>query len=451
MKRALPLRPERSHIVWATVTGIPVLTLIGLVVLGYVYDWGWVGVSEATRPKPTDQALRWEKTLWDWLQLLVVPVAVAVGTFALNQAAKKREEESQQEQKEREQSIEEQRRKNDLEIEERRAHDAALNTYLDQMGQMLLAEGLRSSEEDADLRVLARARTLTTLGRIGPAHKGSVLRFLQEASLINKEKPVIRLFSADLSGADLAAFLLQDADLRSANLAGADLEQAIMFSALLRSADLRGARVESAFLRFADLRGAKLNNASLKRTWLLQANLEGADLRGANLQGADLSETNLTRAKLNGVTAGAVEIDGYRFQFKLDKANLTGASFVGADLSGATLYEANLDSTDLSGANLSWADLREADLRYTNLSDADLSYAELRYARINTMLRDVNLRNASFLGTNLENADLWGSQLHGANLSKAAGLTQEKIEQAIGDESTRLPRDLKRPEAWIRR
>lgn len=197
------MRPERSHIVWATVTGIPVLTLIGLVVLGYVYDWGWVGVSEAIRPKPADQALRWEKTLWDWLQLLVVPVAVAVGTFALNQAAKKREEESQQEQREREQSIEEQSRKNDLEIEERRAHEAALNTYLDQMGQMLLAEGLRSSEEDADLRVLARARTLTTLGRIGPAHKGSILRFLQEASLINKKKPVIRLFSADLSGADL--------------------------------------------------------------------------------------------------------------------------------------------------------------------------------------------------------------------------------------------------------
>jgi hypothetical protein len=49
------------------------------------------------------------------------------------------------------------------ELEQDKTQDAALQAYLDQMGQMLLDKDLRSSAVDSDLRTLARVRTLITL------------------------------------------------------------------------------------------------------------------------------------------------------------------------------------------------------------------------------------------------------------------------------------------------
>jgi uncharacterized protein YjbI with pentapeptide repeats len=81
------------------------------------------------------------------------------------------------------------------------------------MGQLLTKEGLRSSEEGSDVRVLARSQTLTVLQGLGPDRKRSLLRFLYESHLIDNDNPIVRLAGADLRGADL-----KGADLRGANL-----------------------------------------------------------------------------------------------------------------------------------------------------------------------------------------------------------------------------------------
>jgi len=157
-----------------------------------------------------------------------------------------------------------------LELEQEKAQDAALQTYLDQMGQMLLNEDLRSSEEDSDLRTLARARTLTTLRALEDAgRKTQVLRFLAEANLVQgayESSPVISLAHADLRGTDLS-----DADLSDADLSDATLSDAILRRAYLGDADLRGTD-----LSFTDLSGADLSFANLSG-----ANLSGAILRDA--------------------------------------------------------------------------------------------------------------------------------------------------------------------------
>src|SRR5215217_4166026 len=48
-------------------------------------------------------------------------------------------------------------------IEQDRAQNDALQKYLEQMGQLLTKEKLRSSEAGPDVRTLARAQTLTVL------------------------------------------------------------------------------------------------------------------------------------------------------------------------------------------------------------------------------------------------------------------------------------------------
>src|SRR6266568_4720274 len=51
--------------------------------------WDWTGFTGYSPPTPQYQR---GKTLWDWLQLLVIPLMLAIGGFWLNQLQKSRDE-----------------------------------------------------------------------------------------------------------------------------------------------------------------------------------------------------------------------------------------------------------------------------------------------------------------------------------------------------------------------
>ena len=104
-----------------------------------------------------------------------------------------------------------------------------------------------------------------------------------------------------------------------------------------------------------------------------------------------------------------------------------------ADLSHAWLPSANLRYADLYEANLSDANLQEVNLSGANLSRANLSRANLSGAN----LSDANLRGAKLSDANL----LW------ADLSRA-DLTQDQLNGALGNNSTKIPHGLTRPERW---
>lgn len=80
-------------------------------------------------------------------------------------------------------------------------------------------------------------------------------------------------------------------------------------------------------------------------------------------------------------------------------ANLTKTNLIGANFAGALLIAANLKNTDLSGANFIGADLRDTDLR-------------------------------------------------GADLEYSIFLTQQQVNSAKGNASTKLPRELVTPSYW---
>jgi len=282
-----------------------------------------------------------EKTLWDWLQLLsalAIPVVLAVAGFWF--AAW---------QGERQQAIEDQRANVERDVEDQRAQDTALQAYLDQMTELILEKNLRDSKEESEVRTLARARTLTVLGRLGPDRKRSVLQFLYESTLVQQSNPIVDLENADLSEANLRLDNLIDANLSDANLSDAKLSDANLSDATLR--------------------GANLSDATLAYATLVYANLNYASLNQANLRGAELSDANLNEAVLKGA--------------KLSDATLAYATLVYADLSDADLRGADLRGADLSYATLSYAKLNEADLRGAKLSDANLLEADLRGANLN--------------------------------------------------------------------
>jgi uncharacterized protein YjbI with pentapeptide repeats len=286
-----------------------IVVLLTLIRLGYRYEW--TGFSETSRPKDEMRDIQPRKTLWDWMQLLFVPVMLAILAGGLTWW---------QTSSERARLVEEAAHQEEL-----RAQNTAVQDYLDQMTTLMLEDHLRNSVVNSEVRNIAQARTSAVLRAVEPENQRTLLQFLSDARLIQRvdeNLPIISLDRVDLS----------DTDLRDIALSGADL-------------------------RFADLRLADL-----------PTDLSRADLRGVNLNGADLEGANLSNANLGTFFPH----DGYPRGVKLSGANLSGANLSGAFLGDAGLYDANLSDANLSGAFLGNAHLTGADLSGADLSGADL-------------------------------------------------------------------------------
>jgi uncharacterized protein YjbI with pentapeptide repeats len=318
---------NKTKVNWALVT-TAVLVLLALFAVGVGrYGWGWTGFLSYPTPKSDTEAIQPGKTLWDLIELLIIPVVLVVGGFLLNRA-----------QRQNELDIARAERKTKRQIAKDREAERALQSYLETMTELLFERNLHNSEE---AHSVVRPRTLTVLRSLDGERKGNILRFLYETKLIGKDNTVI--------------------ELRGANLGRVNLEEANLGNANLSETDLRGAN-----LREAKLWGANLTEAKLEEANLGKANLRDADLGGANLRAANLRAANLRAAKL-------------------EEANLGNANLRGADLGGANLRGANLRGANLEDANLREADLRGADLRGANLKlrGANLWGANLEEVKYN--------------------------------------------------------------------
>ena len=173
-------------------------------------------------------------------------------------------------------------------------------------------------------------------------------------------------------------------------------------------------------LRYTNLRGANLDEAMLQRALLVGANLQRARFREANLEHAYLIEADL---------------EGAFFVW----AKLQGASFKDANLRGAELQQADLMLADLTRARLQGANFEEAKLPFANLEGANLQQAGLRSAKLPmSRLKGANLQQANFTQAGLQVVDL----------SEAIGLTSQQLVEAKGDEDTKLPPGVERPDHW---
>jgi uncharacterized protein YjbI with pentapeptide repeats len=272
----VPLHPE----IWKDLSEGRVLTLVAL---GFSLTAivGLLAIAGARRSWTGFQG----KTVWDFLQLLIVPLMLAViGLwFAAQQDA-------------RQQRIENQRAEAERELAEQRAQDEALQAYLDQMSQLMLERKLLEAKEGDPVHTLAQARTSTVILRLDAEHNQSVTGFLIDSGLAESSEASPRLLRGiALPHAKLSGATLHFADLSDAILVKADLSNASLTLADLSDAGLRGADLSGADLNTADLSDAILNHADLS-----DAILDVANLSGAHLFNADLSDANLWRANLSG-------------------------------------------------------------------------------------------------------------------------------------------------------
>jgi uncharacterized protein YjbI with pentapeptide repeats len=304
-----------------------VVAFTWLLIRGYSATWTGFG-------KPALQA----KTLWDWMQLLLVPLFLAAAALVVRTSQRDNSR----------QRLEE-RSALEHEIETDRQREEALQMYFDRIIELVLKEKL-SKFSPEEVRMVAKTRTHAVLRELDGRRKGMVILFLKDSNMIDREA-VIDLAGADLREASLAfanlkRVNLSEADLSKADLRGANLTRSYLSATNLTEADLRGANLGE-----ADLFEAKLNGADVTRANLREANLSGADLRGSRLNDADIREADLSGVNLN-------------------VSDMVGANLRGAKLDGVKLLGANLSQADLSGTQVIGTELKQAkSLEGTTLPD----------------------------------------------------------------------------------
>jgi uncharacterized protein YjbI with pentapeptide repeats len=247
--------------------------------------FSWTGVADYTKPPGIDER---GKTLWDWLELLIIPAVLAGGALWFSQAE----------------------RETERKIADERIREAALQGYLDKITELLL-DPLPDSLDSERIRAVARARTLTTLRQLDGSRKATLLQFLHEAKLIDKKSAIIELRGADLSDIVLTNLALDNADLTEATLRRATL---VFLS--LRWADLSGVDLSEASLAKVSLYAADLRYANLVGTTLIDVDLRKANLHGAKFAGRDPKAITFADAASRGLVAtklAKVNLDEARY------------------------------------------------------------------------------------------------------------------------------------------
>ena len=177
-------------------------------------------------------------------------------------------------------------------------------------------------------------------------------------------------------------------------------------------------------LEDTDLRGVDLFDAHLDHVFLKRAHLEQAVMGGAQLRSAVLWE-----AHIDGAAAG--------------QARMEGANLAGASLERTVLLACDLRESCLAEAILRNAILQEARLDGADMSEADLSGALLGSSGEEDCWGPAILEDVDLTGTCMKAADITA-----CDLRRTTGLTQEQIDSAIGDETTKLPAHLRMPDSW---
>ena len=226
------------------------------------------------------------KTLWDFLNLLVVPamlgsLALLYGTYdSVRQF-----------------DIENQREEAQFRAEENRTNEEILQSYFDDMADLILNYGLTGDdlagkplEEFNKAQVIGRARTLTALSGLDGMRNGVLIQFLLETNLFD-------LIKSERLEIDLRKAVLTEMDFSGASFNKSNFSEAVLVRSSFRNA----------FLLDVNFTGANLKQADLSGAALFRANLTDTDLTETTLAGAYYNTETQWPSGFDPVAAGAIE------------------------------------------------------------------------------------------------------------------------------------------------
>ena len=256
-----------------------------------------------------------DKTMWDWLPVLlqivglfVILAALFISTaYFINQLTGTQDRLAGQTNSNQQHLVqqlinEEERLIKQININQGRliqqegalvdqAHEQILTDYLNYMSNLL--PSIKAASPDSIARMTAQIRTKAVFYALKSdvTRRTTIIQFLHDSGLIlngsgNTKEPIIHLNTITLGGLALKQAILNGANFDDTFLSGANFNGAI----------LSGGSFRGAVLTKANFNGANLQNVDFSG-----ANLTGADFTNASMKGANVSGANMKNAKLKGV------------------------------------------------------------------------------------------------------------------------------------------------------
>ncbi len=241
-----------------------ILSIALILILGIVIGWAicpnnspsWTGFG---KQKIID-GYKHSKTLWDWLEIALIPVTIAVGSWYFGNIEKKRENQ--------------------------RFQNQIFSNYLELITNLLIEKDFSGSGNEK-FRRIARSHTLKVFREVDGYKKGAILQFLYENELIFSS-PIINLNGVNISQAELSNICLKDASAK-----GVHFNHSEITHANLDGADFSGSNFEGSNLSNSTFIGSNLTHASF-----IKAKLHNCDLTSSNLDGADFNFADINNSKI---------------------------------------------------------------------------------------------------------------------------------------------------------
>lgn len=425
--------------------------VIGLAIgatMAFIYKFEWSGFKD--------------KNLWDWMQLLILPLLVAAGGLLLDRQIDQREED---------------RAKIRSDQETLKLYYDQMKTYTERINPLLLRlsqikdieKGKKFQDKELDdieeslIKVkpdleTIKSLTLTVLDELDSEHKSQIIRYLYNIGVIRLEIPrkitnsndkscsrtsrqgqdnylyesAIQLDGVDLSGIDFI-----NKKIKFVNFCGVSLKRAKFINSDLSYANINQADLSEANLDGAIFSGIEFDNVEkIDKKYRLAMTLKNNSRILQKLQEKDARQTdNFSREEFEPLLDGQKLSD---YGKDLSNVNLQEVDLSGVDLTGF-----NLEKSDLSGADLTKAKLHNATLKNVKLDRAKLHNIEglessngvdkkiklvvrilnnkvdLRRDLVGADLTNVNLDRQNLMGADLTRTNLEGASLKGVQLTKA--------------------------------
>ena len=287
------------------------LVLFQRFVLGFTNWADFTGFGEYLGKIPKENR---GKTLWDILEILLIPAFLSAGVIWLNWKIRSTEKEK----------VEEQQR------------EIALQMFIDKMS--IFVRGREDTPLNQRERILSRTYTITTLRMLDGFRKGILIQFLFEAGLLNiqTENP-LNLRWADFSNSQMDYLVLLFSNFRGCYMKNASMKNVFMRGSNLSRANLDCVNFQNAYLKMTDFSNSSLVEANLDNAVLSYANFYAADLNsaifsnsfleGANFSFSNLMNTDFSNAKL--------------FDVKFEGAQLKNCIFDNASMPDGEIYDPN--------------------------------------------------------------------------------------------------------------
>jgi uncharacterized protein YjbI with pentapeptide repeats len=355
----------------------------------------WTGFSPDDIPKNTTVTpvviYQLEKTLWDWLQLLLVPIILAFGGFWLSRTENRYSLE-----------LQERREEEIREIEDKRAKESVLQSYLDQMTKLLLEHKLVETDEQAIVRKIARAWTISAFESLDGKGRSIVFRFLYESGLLtysHNSGPILEMNGVSLSEMftymnNFSNINLRRSQITDSYLAEINMSKSVLTDMLFSDTRLEMCDFEDSDFTDSDLGGNLIIECNFRSTRLFKAFMTDTSIRSSDFEGAILTELTAPRITVN-------------------ETNMKGVNFHKADIEDGSFIETNLESTDFSqskairvnfsGSNLKLAIFKGADVQGAVFYNAILDGADFRFSNISPdQLKQMKSYNGALFLSNEE-------------------------------------------------